>query len=64
MHHSIHPKRLTRPRPARLLAAATLMSAILVAGCGGSSPSPDRGDGRRREHPGVEYGGRGLPDDR
>ncbi|MGP0051628.1 MAG: hypothetical protein ACLPZR_22645 [Solirubrobacteraceae bacterium] len=40
MHLSIRPKRLTGPRPARLLAVAALMSAILVAGCGGSSPSP------------------------
>ena len=36
---SIQTKRLTLPR-ARLLAAAALSSGVLVAGCGGSSPSP------------------------
>jgi hypothetical protein len=30
----------TPPRRARLLAAAALLSAVLVAGCGGDSPSP------------------------
>jgi hypothetical protein len=39
MQHSIHTKRLTPPR-ARLLTAAAFLSAVLVAGCGGSSPSP------------------------
>jgi hypothetical protein len=39
MPHSIHTKRLT-PRRARLLAAAALLSGVLVAGCGGSFPSP------------------------
>ncbi len=39
MPHSIHTKRLT-PLRARLLAAAALLSGVLVAGCGGSSPSP------------------------
>jgi hypothetical protein len=33
-------KRMTRSRRACLLASATLMSAVLVAGCGGSSPRP------------------------
>lgn len=42
MPHSIHPKRLIRSQRARLLAVAALMSAVLVAGCGGSSPSPTR----------------------
>jgi hypothetical protein len=40
MQDMILPKRLTRLPQARLLAAATLMSGILVAGCGGGSPSP------------------------
>jgi hypothetical protein len=39
MPYSIHTKRLTRPR-ARLLTATALLSGILVAGCGRSSPSP------------------------
>jgi hypothetical protein len=40
MSHSIYPTRLTgRPR-VRLLAAATLVGGILVAGCGGGAPSP------------------------
>lgn len=38
MANGIHPKRLTPPR-ARLLTAA-LLSGVLVAGCGSSSPSP------------------------
>jgi hypothetical protein len=42
MPHSIHTKRLTPPR-ARLLPAAALLSGMLVAGCGGSSPSPTGG---------------------
>lgn len=39
MPHSIHTKRLTRKR-ACVLTAAALLSGVLVAGCGGSSPSP------------------------
>jgi hypothetical protein len=39
MPHSIHHKRLAPPR-ARLLTAAAVLSGVLVAGCGGSSPSP------------------------
>ena len=38
MRDSSHPKRLTPPR-AHLLAVAALVSGVLVAGCGGSSPS-------------------------
>jgi len=38
MRDSSHPKRLTPPR-AYLLAVAALVSGVLVAGCGGSSPS-------------------------
>jgi subtilase family serine protease len=40
MHDRLHPKRLTRLLRARLLALATFMSGVLVAGCGGSSYSP------------------------
>jgi hypothetical protein len=40
MHDTTHPMRLTHQRRTRLLALATLMSGVLVAGCGGSSPSP------------------------
>ena len=40
MRDTIPPKRLTRPTRARLLAAAALVSGILVTGCGGSSGSP------------------------
>ncbi len=40
MPASIHPKRLTRSRRARLLGLAALASGVLVAGCGGSSGSP------------------------
>ena len=40
MQDSIHPKRLSCSRRARLLAVATLVSGVLVAGCGGSSGSP------------------------
>jgi len=40
MPHSTHPKRLTRSARAPLLAAAALLSGVLVAGCGGSSGSP------------------------
>jgi hypothetical protein len=36
---------LTPPRRVRLLTAAALASAVLVAGCGGSSPSPTGGVG-------------------
>ena len=42
MPYSTYTKRLTPPR-ARLLAAAALLSGVLVAGCGGSSPSPTGG---------------------
>ncbi len=42
MAYSIHPKRLTLRR-AWLLAVAALLSGVLVAGCGGSSPSPTGG---------------------
>ena len=40
MHERIHPPRLTHQRRTRLLALATLVSGLLVAGCGGSSASP------------------------
>jgi hypothetical protein len=42
MPHSVQIKRLT-PRRGRLLTAAALLSGVLVAGCGGSSPSPTGG---------------------
>ncbi len=38
MQERIHPRRLTRSRRTSLV-AATLLSGVLVAGCGGSSPS-------------------------
>lgn len=40
MHGRLDPKRLTRLPRTRLLALATLMSGVLVAGCGGSSHPP------------------------
>ena len=40
MHADIPPARLTRSRRAHLLAAALLLSGVLVAGCTGSSGSP------------------------
>jgi len=40
MPDKIHSKRLTGSPRARLLAAAALVSSVLVAGCGGSSGSP------------------------
>ena len=40
MQHVIDTKRLTRPRRARLLAAAVVLGGVLVAGCGGNSGSP------------------------
>ena len=40
MHDRIHANPLTRSPRARLLAAAALASAVLVAGCGGSTGSP------------------------
>jgi hypothetical protein len=42
MPYSTHTKRLIPPR-ARLLAAAALLSGVLVAGCGESSPNPTGG---------------------
>jgi hypothetical protein len=42
MPYSTHTKRLTPPR-ARLLTAVALLSGVLVAGCGGNSPSPTGG---------------------
>jgi hypothetical protein len=37
---SVHPERQARSRRARLLGVATLVSGVLVAGCGGTSGSP------------------------
>ena len=39
MKDSIHPRRESRSRPTRMLTAAALLSGVLVAGCGGSSPA-------------------------
>jgi hypothetical protein len=39
MPDSTDSRRLTRSRPARLLAFATLAIGVVIAGCGGSSPS-------------------------
>lgn len=44
MQHGVPTKRLARPRP-RLLTGAVLLSGVLMAGCGGSSPSPTDGAG-------------------
>ena len=43
MHDRLDPRRFTCVPPARLLAIATLMSGVLVAGCGGSSRSSTAG---------------------
>ena len=43
IHEDIHPKRPTRPTRARLFTIAAVASGILVAGCGGSSPSATTG---------------------
>lgn len=40
MHDRLDPKRLTCLPPARLLTVATLLTGVLVAGCGGSSHGP------------------------
>jgi hypothetical protein len=40
MQDSIHPPRLKGSRRASVLAAASLLSGVLMAGCGGSSHSP------------------------
>jgi hypothetical protein len=45
MHEGIHSKRPTRPARARLVTIAALASGVLVAGCGGSSPSATTGGG-------------------
>jgi hypothetical protein len=45
MHEDIHSKRPTRPTRARLFTSAALASGVLVAGCGGSSPSATMGGG-------------------
>ncbi len=44
MAYGIHIRRPTLPRP-RMLAAAALVGGVLVAGCGGGSPSPTGGAG-------------------
>ena len=67
MQDSIHPKRLTRSRRARVLAVAALVSGVLVAGCGGSSAQPDRfgverGE-RLRDHRWVEHRNRRRRDE-
>ena len=41
MPNSVHANRLV-PARARMLTAAALLSGVLMAGCGGSSPSPSR----------------------
>ena len=76
MRESIHRKRLTRSRRARLLAAATLIGGVLVAGCGGGSGSRpprrtashgddhlqvDRGARRRRDQLRLDRAGAGAP---
>ena len=50
----IHPKRPTRPTRARLFTIAAVTSGILVAGCGGTSPSATTGGAARvRPRPAV-----------
>jgi hypothetical protein len=44
MRHGVPTKRPAGPR-ARLLTAAAVLGGVLVAGCGGSSPSPTGGAG-------------------
>jgi subtilase family serine protease len=46
MRDSIRPARLTRSRPAQLLAAALPLGAVLVAGCTGGSGHPARATAR------------------
>ena len=43
VHEDIHPKRPTRPTRARLFTIVAVASGVLVAGCGGSSPSATTG---------------------
>lgn len=43
MHEGIHSERPTRPTRARLFTIAAVASGVLVAGCGGSSPSATTG---------------------
>jgi hypothetical protein len=45
MHEDIHSKRPTRPTRVRLCTIAAVASGVLVAGCGGSSPSATTGGG-------------------
>ena len=45
IHEDIHPKRPVRPGRARLFRIVAVVSGVLVAGCGGSSPSATTGGG-------------------
>ena len=45
VHEDVHPKRPTRPTRTRLFTIAAVASGLLVAGCGGSSPSATAGGG-------------------
>ncbi len=55
MPYNMHTTKLTPPR-ARLLAAAALLSGVLVAGCGGSSTSPMGGASTASAASAVESG--------
>jgi len=45
VYEGIHPERPIRPARARLFTIAAVASGVLVAGCGGSSPSATTGGG-------------------
>jgi len=57
VQHSIHTSRLAPPPRLRPLVAATLLSGVLVAGCGGSSPSASVARLGGAERPGMTAAG-------
>ena len=62
MQDNIHADGLIRSPRARLLAAAALVSGLLVAGCGGSSHGPTATTSSGVDRVGVEYGDRTCGD--